>query len=542
MHANYHTDKERKMQLVDKYYNHDANIASLECTTGCSGELKSIQELEGKHKHAVNDGIIGSKNWKEGAPAAYSSQCTPMKDWSGKITDLGRSLHAISKARMSPSNDGASAQIDAILSRKGDIFKSDDSSAIVVSANDDNADNLKIFLERGAKKLKVDKRVIVVTNSRKAANIARTASSGISILESSSYDATILKWNAMKRLLENGVHTIAIDPETVLVHDPSSYFYRDADVEAMSDGWDDMTAYGYDHVVDDPHMDWSRYCHGGRAASRDDGFVRFEATEESLALVTRVARILLGIESSPSMDIAIRAHEAFNEALDLPAHGDYVGPGVIKRTLNYLCFANSKMIYRFVKKDAKAKKFIPVAIRMSYHLRLKETAQRMIDTYSYYEEMKENTFVGASAKTISNFERWTHGEGFGEVAADSKIMCKLRMVSPTESIENYSEKTRVASILSKLSENEPFSWGGVPGLRFLEHGDLVTPWGKGTWGFIDKGKGQLDNVSVFAEFAGVKHLLTFENIGENNALHDAVFVSERCTDGDQVIGRVVAQS
>ena len=146
------------------------------------------------------------------------------------------------------------------------------------------------------------------------------------------------------------------------------------------------------------------------AASRDDGFVRFEATEESLALVTRVARILLGIESSPSMDIAIRAHEAFNEALDLPAHGDYVGPGVIKRTLNYLCFANSKMIYRFVKKDAKAKKFIPVAIRMSYHLRLKETAQRMIDTYSYYEEMKENTFVGASAKTISNFERWTHGE------------------------------------------------------------------------------------------------------------------------------------
>ena len=415
MHANYHTDKERKMQLVDKYYNHDANIASLECTTGCSGELKSIQELEGKHKHAVNDGIIGSKNWKEGAPAAYSSQCTPMKDWSGKITDLGRSLHAISKARTFPSNDGASAQIDAILSRKGDIFKSDDSSAIVVSANDDNADNLKIFLERGAKKLKVDKRVIVVTNSRKAANIARTASSEISVLESSSYDATILKWNAMKRLLENGVHTIAIDPETVLVHDPSSYFYRDADVEAMSDGWDDMTAYGYDHVVDDPHMDWSRYCHGGRAASRDDGFVRFEATEESLALVTRVARILLGIESSSSMDIAIRAHEAFNEALDLPAHGDYVGPVLSKGRSIIYALQNSKMIYRFVKKDAKAKKFIPVAIRMSYHLRLKETAQRMVDTYSYYEEMKEKYLRRCKCEDdFPNFRRWTHGEGFGE--------------------------------------------------------------------------------------------------------------------------------
>jgi hypothetical protein len=338
------------------------------------------------------------------------------------------------------------------------------------------------------------------------------------------------------------VHTIAIDPETVLMHDPSTYFYRDADVEAMSDGWDDMTAYGYDHVVDDPHMDWSRYCHGGRAASRDDGFARFEATEESLALATRVARILLGIKGSSPTDIAIRAHEAFNEALDLPAHGDYVGPGVIKRTLNYLCFANSKMIYRFAKKDAKAKKFIPVAIRMSYHLRLKETVQRMIDAYNYYEEMKQNTVLGASAKTISNFDRWTHGEGFGEAAADSKILCKLRMVEPSESIESYSEKARVASVLSKLGENEPFSWGGVPGLRFLEGGDLKTPWGKGRWGFIDKGKGQLDNASVFAEFAGSKHLLTFENIGENNALHDAVFVSERCSDGDQVIGRVVTKA
>ena len=541
MHANYHTDKERKMQLVDKYYNHDANVASLECTVGCSGELKSIEELEGKHKHAVNDGIIGSKNWKEGAPAAYSSQCAPMKDWSGKITDLGRSLHAISKTPTPPSNDGISVQIDEVLSRKGDVFKGEQSSAIIVSANEDNADHLKVFLERGTKKLKVDKRVIVVTNSPKAANIARTVSDKISVLESSSYEAAILKWIAMKRLLENGVHTIAIDPETVLMHDPSTYFYRDADVEAMSDGWDDMTAYGYDHVVDDPHMDWSRYCHGGRAASRDDGFARFEATEESLALATRVARILLGMKGSSSADIATRAHEAFNEALDLPAHGDYVGPGVIKRTLNYLCFANSKMIYRFAKKDAKAKKFIPVAIRMSYHLRLKETAQRMTDAYNYYEEMKQNTVLGASAKTISNFERWTHGEGFGEVAADSKILCKLRMVSPTESTESYSEKAHVASILSQLGENEPFSWGGVPGLRFLERGDLTTPWGKGKWGFIDKGKGRLDSVSVFAEFAGAKHLLTFENIAENNALHDAVFVSERCTDGDQVMGRVVAK-
>ena len=86
-----------------------------------------------------------------------------MKDWSGKITDLGRSLHAISKTPTPPSNDGISVQIDEVLSRKGDVFKGEQSSAIIVSANEDNADHLKVFLERGAKKLKVDKRVIVVT-------------------------------------------------------------------------------------------------------------------------------------------------------------------------------------------------------------------------------------------------------------------------------------------------------------------------------------------------------------------------------------------
>ena len=542
MHANYHTDKERKMQLVDRYYNSDASLASLECTVGCSSALKSVEELEGKHKHAVNDGIIGSKNWKEGATAAYSSKCEPMSDWNGKIAHLDRNLHTIKELTPPASKDIVSKAIDEILSKKSNL-KSD---IILIAASDDNAENLKVFLENGAKKVKVEKRIILVTNSQKAAKYARDVSSEIAVLENTVYDATVLKWIAIKRLLENGLNTIAIDPETVLLQDPSRFFYRDADVEAMSDGWDDTTAYGYDHVVDDPHMDWSRYCHGGRAASRDDGFVRFEATEESLALATRVMRTLLGYISKQTSsyaklnEIQDKAHEVFNDALDLPAHGDYVGPGVIKRTLNYLCFANSKTIYRFAKKDSKAKKFVPVAIRMSYHLHLKETVQRMQDAYKYYEETIENSMLGPSATTISNFERWTHGEGFGEAGADSKILCKLRSVKPTETLASYSDKAHIASKLSQLSENDSFSWGGVPGLIFREHGELKTPWGQGTWGFIDIGKGKLDNLSVFAEFANAKHLLTFENVDKDTV--NLVFVSERCSDGDMVIGRIVVKT
>ena len=63
-------------------------------------------------------------------------------------------------------------------------------------------------------------------------------------------------------------------------------------------------------------------------------------------------------------------HLAFNEALYLPSFGDYVGPGVVKRTLNYLCFANSKTAFRFMRKDKKfgdPREHTPVSVRLSYH-------------------------------------------------------------------------------------------------------------------------------------------------------------------------------
>ena len=44
--------------------------------------------------------------------------------------------------------------------------------------------------------------------------------------------------------------------------------------------------------------------------------------------------------------------------------------------------------------------------------------------------------------------------------------------------------------------------------------------------------------SVFARFVGAVHVLTFEP-GEQGEPH-AVFVSERCQDGDMVVGRAVS--
>eukprot|EP00740_Mantoniella_antarctica_P008825 CAMPEP_0181373772 /NCGR_PEP_ID=MMETSP1106-20121128/15591_1 /TAXON_ID=81844 /ORGANISM="Mantoniella antarctica, Strain SL-175" /LENGTH=477 /DNA_ID=CAMNT_0023491561 /DNA_START=467 /DNA_END=1897 /DNA_ORIENTATION=+ len=67
MHANYHTDKALKMKKVYAYYAKGGDVSALDCSTGCGSNLKTVRELEGKVQHSINDGIVGSKKWVEGA-------------------------------------------------------------------------------------------------------------------------------------------------------------------------------------------------------------------------------------------------------------------------------------------------------------------------------------------------------------------------------------------------------------------------------------------------------------------------------------------
>ena len=103
-----------------------------------------------------------------------------------------------------------------------------------------------------------------------------------------------------RALLADGRPVFLLDPRVVLFADPTSFLHGDADVEAGSDGWDDTTAYGYDHVVDDPAMDWSRFCHGGRVVGNDPGVAKLAATEEAL----RLAR-LVGARAAAHRDARI---------------------------------------------------------------------------------------------------------------------------------------------------------------------------------------------------------------------------------------------
>eukprot|EP00976_Prorocentrum_cordatum_P017900 361548-Prorocentrum_minimum.AAC.2 len=71
---------------------------------------------------------------------------------------------------------------------------------------------------------------------------------------------------------------------------PFPYLYRDADVEGMTDGWDDITSYGWEWVSGDTRMrapvDMQRNM---RLSARNSGLFFLQATKESLAMMQRLA-------------------------------------------------------------------------------------------------------------------------------------------------------------------------------------------------------------------------------------------------------------
>lgn len=53
-----------------------------------------------------------------------------------------------------------------------------------------------------------------------------------------------LKFKILRRFLELGFAVFLSDVDIVTLQNPFNYLVRDSDVESMSDGWDNATAYG----------------------------------------------------------------------------------------------------------------------------------------------------------------------------------------------------------------------------------------------------------------------------------------------------------
>ncbi|KAF7829693.1 arabinosyltransferase RRA3-like [Senna tora] len=169
-----------------------------------------------------------------------------------------------------------------------------------------------------------------------------------------------LKFRILREFLQLGYSVLLSDVDIVYLQNPFDYLYRDSDVESMSDGHNNMTAYGFNDVFDEPAMGWARYAHTMRIWVYNSGFFYIRPTLPSIELLDRVARRLS--REPKSWDQAV-----FNEELFFPSHPGYDGLHAAKRTMDMYLFMNSKVLFKTVRKDAKLKKLKPVIVHVNYH-------------------------------------------------------------------------------------------------------------------------------------------------------------------------------
>ncbi|XP_028776209.1 arabinosyltransferase RRA3-like [Neltuma alba] len=188
-----------------------------------------------------------------------------------------------------------------------------------------------------------------------------------------------LKFRVLREFLQLGYGVLLSDVDIVYLQNPFDHLIRDSDIESMSDGHNNMTAYMYNDIFDDPTMGWSRYVHTVRIWVFNSGFFYIRPTIPSIELLDRVATRL---SRQKAWDKAV-----FNEELFYPSHPGYIGLHASKRTMDIYLFMNSKVLFKTVRKDASLRKLRPVIIHVNYH---PDKLLRMKAIVEYYVNGKQD--------------------------------------------------------------------------------------------------------------------------------------------------------
>ncbi|OIW08705.1 hypothetical protein TanjilG_03381 [Lupinus angustifolius] len=188
-----------------------------------------------------------------------------------------------------------------------------------------------------------------------------------------------LKFRILREFLQLGYSVLLSDVDIVYLQNPFDHLYRDSDVESMSDGHDNMTAYGYNDVFDEPAMGWARFAHTMRIWVYNSGFFYIRPTVPSVELLDRVATRL---SNEKAWDQAV-----FNEELFYPSYPGYDGLHAARRTMDFYQFMNSKVLFKTVRYDANLSKLKPVIIHVNYH---PDKLPRMKAIVEYYVNGKHD--------------------------------------------------------------------------------------------------------------------------------------------------------
>ncbi|KAJ1697462.1 hypothetical protein LUZ63_005974 [Rhynchospora breviuscula] len=189
-----------------------------------------------------------------------------------------------------------------------------------------------------------------------------------------SHQVSALKFRILREFLQLGYSVLLSDVDIVYIQNPFDHIYRDCDVESMTDGHSNETAYGYNDVFDEPAMGWSRFAHTMRIWVYNSGFFYIRPTVPAIELLDRVADRL-------SKEANAWDQEVFNEELFFPSHPGYEGLHASKRTMDIYLFMNSKVLFKTVRNDSYLKKLKPVIVHLNYHTNKYERAKAVIEFY-----------------------------------------------------------------------------------------------------------------------------------------------------------------
>ena len=196
-------------------------------------------------------------------------------------------------------------------------------------------------------------------------------------LKATNHSVSALKFKLLRRILALGYSVLLSDVDVVTLRDPfgfveegerggggggggggeaaaggqqerrlrrRSFLMRDSDLEAMSDGWDPATAYGFDDVLDVPQMGWSRFAHSTRVFALNSGLFFARPTLAADDVLARVAARVAAERGS--WDQAV-----FNEVALLPSAEGYYSPAPRVRVMALAEFMNSKVLFTRVRHE-----------------------------------------------------------------------------------------------------------------------------------------------------------------------------------------------
>eukprot|EP00873_Tetraselmis_striata_P028570 jgi/Tetstr1/448834/TSEL_036060.t1 len=182
-----------------------------------------------------------------------------------------------------------------------------------------------------------------------------------------------LKFGIIHEFLELGWSVLLSDVDIVTLQDPFQHLYRDSDVEGMSDGFDDRTAYGFIDGIDDPSMGWSRYAQAVKHFNLNSGLFYLRANERTIDLMQRLETRL---SKQKYWD-----QTAYNEEIFFLSHGSYKSPQVTVRVMEINEFMNSKVLFKFWRHKPQTQRSRPVMIHINYH---PDKHNRMLGVIRYF--------------------------------------------------------------------------------------------------------------------------------------------------------------